>query len=312
MIYIRGGKKNMEIEEKLKNDAKNNPDFLWISGSNLYGTNVINSDMDLRGFIIPPFEYLIGVNKFESIEFTEEDHKIYSLKYFIELVLKGDPLAVEGLFAPQTHIKILSERGSEILALKEDMISMNLFKRIFGYSISEWRKAMAIKIVSEKKPKEKFELIEDIRNLYSPNKETMDSIVDILDSMDAKKVVPSLSGIGEKRKEDVEKYGYCRKSACHAIRLLDQLSEIMLTGKITFPRPNAEFLKDIRNGKYSKKELEEIYLHLSDEVDSKKGMSILPEKPNAKKVWDEYKRIVGRFLMCDTRFQKMVIYNVES
>ena len=56
-------------------------DFLCMSGSRLYGTFTEKSDYDYRGYIIPPFEYLIGNKNFESKQLPETDntdHKIYS------------------------------------------------------------------------------------------------------------------------------------------------------------------------------------------------------------------------------------------
>lgn len=284
----------MSIEEL--NDAIKNPDFLSISGSRLYGTNTPESDYDYRGFVFPPFEYLIGVEKFNCAE-LEGDHKVYSAYQFINLAIKGDPLCIELLFSPECSVLALTERGRQVLGLREDLLSMAIYGRIFGYSISEWRKAMAIKIIPAKRKKEKEELIDDIRNLYSPDKENMDEIVRILDSFDEKIVVPSFSGIGEKRKIDVSEFGYCRKSACHSIRLLGQLIEIMETGKIVFPRPNADMLRDIRMGKFSKEELQEIYDSTLREAENKKESSILPKSPNLKKIWEKYKEIVRQILV---------------
>lgn len=271
------------------------PDFLSVSGSRLYGTATPESDFDLRGFVLPPIEYLIGLNNFECFE-LEGDHKVYSLKRFLDLVISGDPQCTEILFAPKDYIKTISEIGEIVLSLKQDMISMNLFNRILGYSVSEWRKAMAIKIVPEKRKKDKEELISSIRDLYSPDKENMDNIISILDSFDSKKVVSSIPSIGAKRKNDIESYGYCRKSASHSIRLVGQLIELMVDGKITYPRPDKDFLLKIRNGLYKKEELQSIYDDFVARAEALKEKSILPLKPNREKIFSVYKEIVMSFL----------------
>lgn len=281
-----------------------NPDLLAVSGSRLYGTSTPQSDYDLRGFVVPPFEHIIGTDKFECIE-MEGDHKIYSLKRFIDLVLSGDPQCTEILFAPEDCIKKISYIGRYVISLTDDMLSMQLYNRILGYSISEWRKAMAIKIVPEKRKKDKEELICSIRELYSPNKESMDSIISILDSFDPKKIVSSVAGIGEKRKEDIIKFGYCRKSASHSIRLVNQLIELMSEAKITFPRPDASFLLKIRNGEYSKSELQQFYDDSVLRAENLKDKSVLPLKPNRKKIMDEYKNIVASFLKRDKNFNEL-------
>lgn len=281
-----------------------NPDFLSISGSRLYGTYTPESDYDLRGFTIPPFEYIIGINKFECME-MEGDHKIFSLKRFLDLVLSGDPQCTEILFSPKDCIKRISDVGEHIISLKKDMISMKIYNRILGYSISEWRKAMAVKIVPEKRKKDKEELICSIRELYNLDKESIDSIISILNSSDKKKIISSVPSIGDKRKKDIIEFGYCRKSASHSIRLVSQLIELMSEGKITFPRLNAPFLLRIRNGEYEKNELQKFYDDFVSQAEKLKERSILPDNPNRKKIMREYKEIIMSFLKKDVNFNKL-------
>ena len=291
----------MKTEEILKDKCRNNSDLLVLSGSRLYGMSNSLSDHDYRGVILPPYEYLLNIKKFEVIEF-EDDYKVFSLKRFLKLVIKGDPSNTELLFSNKENIIKCSEIGKQILSLKEDLISNTVFGRIMGYSVGEWRKAMGTKAVIEKRTQTEDDLVNDIRNIFHPNKENMDNIIKILYSNRKLKIVPSMSGLGIKRKKDIEEYGFCRKSAAHSIRLVTQLTELLLTGNIIFPRPNAGLLLDIRNGKYSKEELEEIYNEVDNKAKEARNNSILPDKPNEKKIWKEYKNIVVNFLRNDKRF----------
>lgn len=277
--------------EKLLQLAISSPDFLCESGSHLYGMSTPTSDYDLRGFVFSPFPYLIGVRKFKCQE-LEGDTKIYSTKAFLKLVLKGDPLCSELFYADEKHIKECSKWGREILNLKDDIISNTIYGRIMGYSNNEWRKAMGVKIVSKTKKREKGSIISDIREIWKPTKEKMDEIVKILDSFDEKKIVSSVSGLGSKRKKDIEEFGFCRKSAAHSIRLIKQIIELMETGKITFPRPDKDILLGIRNGTYTKEEVEEIYTEAVCKAEKARDKSILPDKPNEKKVWEVYLELV--------------------
>jgi len=252
---------------------------------------------------LPPYEYLIGLKKFESKELEGEDHKVYSLKRFLELVLMGDPQCTELLFVANDQTLRCTDIGNRVMDLKPHLLSNVVYNRIMGYSIGEWRKAMAVRLVSKEKNRTKDAVINDISNLWSPGKEVMDNIISLLDSVDEKELISSVSGLGSKRRADVEQFGYCRKSAAHSIRLLTQLMELMGCGFIAFPRPNAKLLLDIRNGLYSKEALEMIHTEMEEGAKKVRERSVLPDKPNSKAVWKEYENIVAEFLHEDKRFK---------
>jgi hypothetical protein len=159
---------------------------------------------------------------------------------------------------------------------------------------------MAVRLVSKKWKKSKHEVINDIRSYWHPNKETMDGIIKTLEDIDEKKIVSSMAGLGIRRKADIEEYGFCRKSAAHSIRLVKQLTELMLDGTMTFPRPDAELLLGIRKGQYTKEELEVMHDDVVATAEAARSRSVLPDKPNEKKVWETYYK-----LTMDMLFTKM-------
>ncbi len=282
--------------EKQLSQALLSPDYLVLCGSRLYGSHTEESDYDYRGFVVPPFDYLIGLNSFKDgcIAGNKDthDHKVYSLKRFIDLVMNGDPLCTEILFAPKEFITEITPIGQEILDNRHLLLSNRIYRRMLGYHYSEWRKAFAQKMVIEDRTKTEDNIIADIRNLFSPDKASMDEIVEILMVNKKKVLVHTTRKLGAKRKEQIKKFGYVASSASHAIRLLGQLSELLLTGKITFPRPNTDLLRNVKLGKLSIEEVTEVYEECKAKAEVSRGNSILPNKPNAVGIKNIYKRIV--------------------
>jgi predicted nucleotidyltransferase len=71
------------------------------------------------------------------------------------------------------------------------------------------------------------------------------------------------------------------KALMHAIRITEQVLELTTTGKLTFPRPNAEFLLQVRQGKLK---LDDVMAYLTEKfnsLDEAVEKSVLPEKTSA-------------------------------
>lgn len=81
-----------------------------------------------------------------------------------------------------------------------------------------------------------------------------------------------------------EQFGYDTKYAMHIIRLLDEARELMEDGKITLPRPNADFLREIREGKVKLYEIEKLSDDLQIKAKAAQQKSDLPERPDRKKI----------------------------
>lgn len=94
------------------------------------------------------------------------------------------------------------------------------------------------------------------------------------------------------RQDIVQEYGFDLKFAAHGFRLARQGCELLRTGKITFPRPDAQQLKDIRYGQVYKPEhlnlcvedLEREYKSLDTALED----TVLPKKAN----FDDYNNLL--------------------
>lgn len=71
-------------------------------------------------------------------------------------------------------------------------------------------------------------------------------------------------------------YGYDTKYAMHIVRLLGEATELMRYGTITFPRPDAGVLIDIRRGKYKLSELLDIANEFEEQAIAAEKESSLP------------------------------------
>lgn len=281
--------------------AVRNPDYLTISGSRLYGTSRPQSDHDFRGFVLPPFEYLLGVHSFKDAE-LEGDHKVYSLHRFLDLASKGDPQLTELFFVPEEQVIHRTPLAERVLSLRESVVTNKVYRRIMGYGYSEWRKAMGVKMIVADRTKDEDSVITDIRNTFKPDKDEMDDVIAILNKRKKKKLVPSKTTLGSKRKKEFEEFGFGVSSAAHAIRLVGQLKELMLTGTIKFPRPDADTLKAIRYGKVTPEEATKMYEEIKDEAEKARDNSILPKDPDYNTINKVYLEIVKDFLHKDDRF----------
>lgn len=87
---------------------------------------------------------------------------------------------------------------------------------------------------------------------------------------------------GKKRKERFEKFGYDCKNASHLIRLLKMGIETLTTGEVFVQRHDAEYLKEIKNGKYSLEHITNEANNLKTQLDEAVNGSPLPEKPQYK------------------------------
>ncbi len=85
--------------------------FLTVHGSHAYGTSTPESDLDIRGCVVPPREYNLGfLNNFEQATQKDPDFVIFAAQKFVSLAADNNPNVLELLFVPEhCHIQVSPE-----------------------------------------------------------------------------------------------------------------------------------------------------------------------------------------------------------
>lgn len=112
-------------------------------GSHLYGTNTENSDTDYKGIYLPDMRNVILQSVKKSISVNTKtgngkntkddvDSEMYSLQYFMKMLMDGQTVALDMLFANDENIVETSDIWREICNNREMFIHKNT-KAFVGY-----------------------------------------------------------------------------------------------------------------------------------------------------------------------------------
>jgi len=113
--------------------------FLTKGGSHSYGLNGPDSDLDLRGILIPPKEYLLGFNnRIEQVEFKgDPDIVVFDIRKWFKLAADGNPNCLEQIFTDPEDWIWMSGAGEAIVANKELFLSKNVRHTFVGFASSQ-------------------------------------------------------------------------------------------------------------------------------------------------------------------------------
>lgn len=87
-----------------------------------------------------------------------------------------------------------------------------------------------------------------------------------------------------KRAKFEKKFGYDTKHAAHLLRLITECKELLTTKRLTFPRPDSDFLLSVRNGSMTYDELLDYISGFESDIDEIDDKSELPKQPNRKAI----------------------------
>jgi hypothetical protein len=251
-----------------------------------------------------------------SVKNTAEDvdRELYSLHKFFDMLIKGDMNAYEMLFAPHdgssidwNHIVknrdrmltrecrgfvgyvqrqaatygVRGERFNEVQALVD-----HLLNELWGYNTGTKLQDVPgveqkLKAFCEGKLFTSWELITNNgRELFHlvccdrkvPLSATIKTALDVYSRV--------LDNYGARARAAATNEGLDWKAVSHAVRIGEQAVDLLMTGEIVFPRPNAERLKAIKRGEVPYDEIAPYLDYLLETVEQLGHSSTLPAKPD--------------------------------
>jgi predicted nucleotidyltransferase len=114
--------------------------FDSVIGSRAYGTNVDDSDVDIRRVtIIPDPRYYTGVRNFEQYGVPGDgDEVIYDVRKFAKLALNANPNILEILWSPIGSAR--TALGQRLFEIRGAFLSKKCHKSYGGYALSQLHK----------------------------------------------------------------------------------------------------------------------------------------------------------------------------
>jgi hypothetical protein len=246
--------------KNVEEDIINGIGYVCQGGSHIFGTNNENSDMDLRGVILPVEDYVLGLKEFDHLKFSEGSNNInlkddmdvefFSFKHFIKGLYNGHGIPLEMFFVDEKFILSKDNRLKDLFENKDLFISKSI---AFHY------------LAMNKQFEYKIDIpVGNIRNPLSI--------------------------------ERIEKYGYETKNASKAVQHLRVVLHLLLKNELNFYREDRTELLNIKEGKVDLKLVKEEIEVTRKEIESLLKTSILPKKPDFEKVNFLYKKIIKELI----------------
>lgn len=285
-----------------------------LSGSRLYGLDTPASDYDYIQVVFPPTENIIGLSQDPNSLCKEGNNTtIHSLKRFLNLSLQGQPAALELLFTPKDKIIESSPVWDTIVCNRDLFLSRRSMFPFVGFAKAQ--------IVKYRDKIRKYQSLSELCSYLEQNKpkdfnaplrsyQIKDQVVlgkqkfTVYDNSYGHPMVDLFGcreyDVGIRIKDFMhsvhslkETYGartrqhsnqYDVKSIIHTLRLLGELEQLLIFGKITLPLPEPErsWLREMKLAEKVSEDIlaEDYFEYRLRHIQDLKNKCSLPEDPD--------------------------------
>ncbi len=271
-----------------------------VVGSRAWGLADEESDEDVRGWFLAPFDDVVGLWEHpDEIQDPDTDAAYWEIEKLLFQALRADANTLECLWSP--FPKKLTPLGEKLLGLRHAFISMNVLGSFGRYAESQFRKIER----SERRNQAVAELLEAIERKGMSDAASAasflqekgsagtlggakDEVKAVYRSLFDRGLLPQATfdalarAVAEGRRKSLEPAPYRPKNAYNLLRLLHSCLHCLRTGEplIGIEGPLRETLMAVKKQRVPLAEVLERARLLAVEIDAEAKESRLPEKPD--------------------------------
>ena len=118
--------------------------FVTFGGSHAYGTNIPDSDIDMRGCALNSRTDILGRTKFEQVIDNTTDTTIYGFNKLIHLLSEANPNVIEMLGCKPDSYVFFNDIGRMMVEQRDMFLSQKVVHAFGGYATQQLHRLQAV------------------------------------------------------------------------------------------------------------------------------------------------------------------------